>query len=127
MLGATQFDTATLTYDALGRVTTGLRPDWYHTQFVYHDVHRVKRAKDAVGQLRDYAFDPNRNLLSEGLTVNNVLVDQRTFAYDLSDARIARTPPSPPSSPPWPATSRPHPIPEPPRLARPRRDAKRAI
>jgi len=90
VIGAGEFDTATLTYDALGRVTAGLRPDWYTTQAQYDAVDRVTRGTDAVGQLRDYSYDPNGNLLAETLRVGNVQLDQRLRSYDLSDRLLAK-------------------------------------
>jgi RHS repeat-associated protein len=84
-----ELDNATLGYDALGRVTTGLRPDWYATQAVYDAVDRVTRATDAVGQLRDLAYDANGNVLRESLTVGGTLWDERKYGYDMSDRRIS--------------------------------------
>ena len=82
--------TATLTYDALGRVTQGLRPDWYPTQAFYDAVDRVIRGTDQLGQLRDYTYDPNGNLVRESLTVGTTLADDRTATYDLSDRKITQ-------------------------------------
>src|SRR5207244_2353619 len=82
--------TATLTYDALGRVTQGLRPDWYPTQAFYDAVDRVIRGTDAVGQLRDYTYDPNGNLVRESLVAGTTVVDDRTATYDLSDRKITQ-------------------------------------
>jgi RHS repeat-associated protein len=87
-INASEFDTATLAYDALGRATTGLRPDWYATQSIYDAVDRVIRGTDAVGQLRDFTYDANGNLIRESLTVGSTLWDEQKFDYDLSDRRI---------------------------------------
>jgi len=88
IIGASEFDTASLAYDALGRVTTGIRDDWYATQFVYDDVDRVVRGTDATGNLRDYSYDANGNPMGESLTVGNTLLDQRSASYDLSDRKV---------------------------------------
>jgi len=50
----------------------------------------VTRGTDAVGQLRDFSYDPNGNLLAETLRVSNVQLDQRLRSYDLSDRLLAK-------------------------------------
>ncbi|MBI3345265.1 MAG: type IV secretion protein Rhs [Gammaproteobacteria bacterium] len=92
LIDATEFDSASLSYDPLGRVKTGLNEDWYPTQFVYDDVDRVIKGTDTAGQLRDYQYDPNGNPSNTGLTVPvagvPTLVDQASASYDLSDRTL---------------------------------------
>jgi RHS repeat-associated protein len=88
-----EFDTADLRYDSYGRVTTGLRGDWYPTQFSYDFyLDRVIKATDAVGQLRDYTYDANGNPTGETLSlmVNNAMerVDNTAAIFDFSDRKI---------------------------------------
>lgn len=78
-------------YDALGRQTTGLTAGWYLTTMVYDSVDRVVSASDAMGNLRDLAYDANGNLTGQTLTqiVNGLgqLRDSSGAAYDQSDRR----------------------------------------
>ncbi|MFA5026974.1 MAG: DUF6531 domain-containing protein, partial [Candidatus Methylomirabilota bacterium] len=84
-------DEASLAYDSLDRLTQGLTAAWYPTTFEYDALDRVIRGTDALGQLRDYAFDANGNLAGERLLVDGALVDQRSFDYDLADRRVRTT------------------------------------
>lgn len=52
---------ATLSYDTLGRLKTGIDSDWYPTSFSYDSVDRITQATDRLGKLRDYYFDANGN------------------------------------------------------------------
>ncbi|KAF0218592.1 MAG: RHS repeat-associated core domain-containing [Geobacteraceae bacterium] len=92
---AGEFDSASLTYDALGRVKTGINTDWYPTQVEYDDVDRVVKATDGTGNLRDYAYDPNGNPAQEKLvlTINAIptLLDSKSAGYDLSDRKQSAT------------------------------------
>jgi len=85
-------DTATLTYDALGRVTRGIRADWYPTQFVYDAVDRIVQGSDDVGNLREYTYDANGNLLMDSLTqtVNGAptLLDRTVSIFDYADRKL---------------------------------------
>ena len=86
---------ATLGYDSLGRLTTGIDTGWQATQFVYDTVDRITRASDRLGKLRDYRFDANGNPLGQQLiaSVNGTatLVDSTSARYDDSDRLIAAT------------------------------------
>lgn len=84
-------DVAPLAYDNLGRVTQGLRDDWYSVTYQYDAVDRVVRATDGVGKLRDYRFDANGNpieqLLMDSAGTPAGKVDGTSAAYDQSDRR----------------------------------------
>jgi YD repeat-containing protein len=41
VISSGETDTATLSYDALGRTTAGITGDWYSTQFQYDTVDRI--------------------------------------------------------------------------------------
>jgi YD repeat-containing protein len=90
-IASSEFDTATLTYDTLGRVTQGITDAWYPTQFVYNALDRVIRSTDANGKLRDYEFDVNGNPKRQSLTIASTLLDQATTSYDLSDRKATTT------------------------------------
>lgn len=91
----TESDTATLVYDSLGRVKTGINADWEQTKFEYDDVDRIKKATDALGNLRDYIYDANGNPTEEQLVlpINGfaTLVDSNSASYDLSDRKHTST------------------------------------
>jgi len=95
IIAADEFDTATLSYDGLGRVRSGIDADWQPTRFEYDDVDRVVRGTDATGNLRDYGYDANGNPLSERLVVpaNGIptLVDSASAGYDMSDRKVTGT------------------------------------
>lgn len=90
-----EYDSATLSYDRLGRLTGGINADWYPTAFVYDDVDRLIRGTDDTGNLRDYCYDANGNPMAESLTVavNGVptLMDSARASYDLSDRKETGT------------------------------------
>ncbi|GAB4512556.1 MAG: hypothetical protein Tsb0026_16580 [Sulfuricaulis sp.] len=90
-ISASEFDTANLTYDGLGRVTTGIDADWHPKQYFYDSLDRVTRATDAVGNLRDYVYDQNGNPAGERLvmSINGVPTqqDSSSISYDSSDRR----------------------------------------
>lgn len=89
---ATEFDTASLSYDALGRTLNGLGGSWYATQFEYDDVDRVTRTTDAVGQTRALVYDANGNPIGNILEAdaNGVAtrIDQSFNIFDFSDRKI---------------------------------------
>lgn len=95
IIATDEFDTATLSYDGLGRVRSGIDDDWQPTRFEYDEVDRVVRGTDATGNLRDYGYDANGNPLSERLIVpvNGIptLVDSASAGYDMSDRNITST------------------------------------
>ncbi len=95
IIAADEFDTATLSYDGLGRVRSGIDADWQPTRFEYDDVDRVVKGTDATGNLRDYDYDANGNPLSERLVVaaNGIptLVDSASASYDMSDRKVTST------------------------------------
>lgn len=82
-------DTATLSYDSLGRLEQGVRGDWEVVSYGYDALGRIKQGTDDNGYLRDYAYDGNGNPVREELIVQGgqspVLVDQYTATYDLLD------------------------------------------
>jgi RHS repeat-associated protein len=86
----TVYGTASLAYDALGRITSGLRADWYPTQAQYDDLDRLTSATDDFGVVRRFTFDANGNLVST--VVPSVRpVPEASFTYDASDRRAAST------------------------------------
>ena len=84
-------DIATNVYDGLGRLTQGVRADWYPVSYQYDDVDRVIRATDAVGKLRDLRFDANGNpieqVLMDASSTPAGKVDGTSAAYDQSDRK----------------------------------------
>ena len=86
---STECDSATLVYDALGRLTSGIDANWYPVQYEYDDVDRIIKTTDANGNLRDIEFDENGNQSSQKLVVdiNDIatILDQTNTYYDLSD------------------------------------------
>lgn len=92
VLSTVECDTSpTMTYDTLGRATLSLRPDWYAVAANYDSVDRVIQSTDAFGNLRDYQFDANGNLIQNRLVINGYPIDQANFGYDLSDRRTTLT------------------------------------
>lgn len=89
-ISASEFDSQTLTYDSLGRATTGIRPDWYVTQSAYDAVDRVIQGTDQLGNLRTFSYDANGNPSSQSLNIGG-FADLMTYAYDLSDRRVEST------------------------------------
>lgn len=89
---ASTVNTATLGYDSLGRLTSGVDADWYSTQFKYDDLDRPYQATDRLGQLRTYQFDANGNTVGQSLTIStagvSTLVDSSSSRYDDSDRVI---------------------------------------
>ncbi|RTL29129.1 MAG: type IV secretion protein Rhs [Burkholderiales bacterium] len=89
---ASTVNTATLGYDSLGRLTSGVDADWYSTQFNYDDLDRPYQATDRLGQLRTYQFDANGNAVGQSLTISiagvSTLVDSSSSRYDDSDRVI---------------------------------------
>lgn len=84
-------DVANLTYDALGRVKTGIDADWHPTQYDYDDVDRIIRGTDRVGKIRDYKYDSNGNPSEQRLVQPvagvNTLIDSTSARYDLADRK----------------------------------------
>ncbi|MDI1348680.1 RHS repeat-associated core domain-containing protein [Aquabacterium sp.] len=89
---ASTVNTATLRYDPLGRLTSGVDADWYATQYNYDDLDRPMEATDRLGQLRSYQFDANGNAVGQSLTANvngvSTQVDSSSTRYDDSDRAI---------------------------------------
>jgi YD repeat-containing protein len=79
-------DVATLTYDTLGRLVTGVRDNWYDTYAQYDELDRVVTFKDDFGKLRSNSYDPNGNLIKTWL-VNGNSADVTTLTYDLADRK----------------------------------------
>lgn len=97
MIDATEYDTATLSYDSLGRMKSGIDGDWQATVFEYDDVDRMTKGTDANGNLRDYTFDANGNPVGQKLSmqINGVptILDNTGASYDLSDRKQTATDP----------------------------------
>jgi RHS repeat-associated protein len=83
---ADEVDVATQAFDALGRMTRGLGPDWYQVEYEYDANDRVVAATDALGNLRRFRFDGSGKLVQERLegTREGVasLEDSRSIEYD---------------------------------------------
>ncbi|HBG05564.1 MAG: hypothetical protein A2075_07590 [Geobacteraceae bacterium GWC2_58_44] len=94
-IAAGEYDIASLTYDSLGRMKTGIDGDWQRTVYDYDDVDRVTRGTDATGNQRDYIYDANGNPSGQTLvlTYNELpkLLDSSSSSYDLSDRRETTT------------------------------------
>ena len=92
-LGTVECDTSpTMIYDTLGRATLSLRPDWYTVAASYDSVDRVIQRTDDFGNLRDYQFDTNGKIhIQNRLVIKGFPIDQRNFAYDMSDRRTSGT------------------------------------
>lgn len=90
-MAAGEYDSASFTYDSLGRMKTGVDADWQPLSTDYDALDRVTRATDAVGQPRDYTYDANGNLAEVRLDtlVDGVptRVDSWAARYDLADRR----------------------------------------
>ena len=86
---------ATLGYDTLGRLTSGIDADWYPTTRSVDSVDRVTQATDPLGNLRAFSYDANGNPVGERLTLTlsgiPTLVDSRAARYDEADRLLART------------------------------------
>ncbi|MBC7994368.1 MAG: type IV secretion protein Rhs, partial [Rhizobacter sp.] len=81
---------ASVVFDTLGRVRTGIDADWQPTQYAYDDADRMTQRSDATGRLRTLRYDDNNNLLGERLDVDGVLADSRSSSYDLNDRRLTQ-------------------------------------
>jgi RHS repeat-associated protein len=78
---------ATFTYDALGRLKSGLDARWYAVAYEYDDLGRVLAGTDGFGQQRGFAYDDNGNPVGEELVVDAQRHDSSSASYDLSDRR----------------------------------------
>lgn len=82
-----------LGYDDLGRPTADITSNWYPITKNYDSVDRITRMTDAVGNLRDFKYDPNGNPIEESLVLapngTNSLIDHSAAQYDISDRRTA--------------------------------------
>ena len=83
--------TATLVYDNLGRLKTGIDADWYATQFTYDAADRRITGTDTTGNQRTYQFDTNNNATGERLDINSNLIDSRSSAFDANDRQMSST------------------------------------
>jgi RHS repeat-associated protein len=81
-------ESAQLQHDTLGRQTIGIRPDWYPVQASYDVVDRLVQATDPIGNLRNYLYDANGNLLGDQIVAGGSITDNLSFSYDHSDRRI---------------------------------------
>jgi RHS repeat-associated protein len=88
--GATT-QSASLTYDSLGRLKTGVDASFETTQFTYDALDRIIQATDRLGNLRDYRFDANGNPVGQRLLLAGSQVDSSSQRYDDSDRAIAAT------------------------------------
>jgi len=74
--------TATVTYDTLGRQTQGIDASWYATQTHYDDNNRTTQSSDSQGQLHSYTYDQDNQLLQRQLLIGNTLYDSEHHTYD---------------------------------------------
>jgi RHS repeat-associated protein len=79
--------TATLLYDPLGRIKTGIDGDWHSRQFSYDSLDRVTLATDALGNTRSFQYDINDNPTGQRLDINGRLIDSRSTSFDANDRR----------------------------------------
>ncbi|MFH0809771.1 MAG: hypothetical protein V2A77_04810, partial [Pseudomonadota bacterium] len=91
VIAGSEYYSADIVSDSLGRVTHGIDEDWYEKDYVYDRLDRVVRGTDAFGRPRDYTFDPNGNLLEDSLTVGGVVRDCTSYTFDLSDRKTRST------------------------------------
>jgi RHS repeat-associated protein len=86
---ASTVNSASPTYDTLGREKTGVDAHWYPTQSGYDALDRLAQGTDAFGNLRTFQFDPNNNPTGQTLTlpVNGTptLIDSSSILYDDTD------------------------------------------
>lgn len=83
--------TATLAYDTLGRLKTGIDADWYTTQFNYDSADRRISGTDATGNQRTYQFDANNNAIGERLDIGGNLIDSYSKVLDANDRQKSMT------------------------------------
>ena len=82
---------ATLSYDNLGRLTSGIDASWQATQFSYDALDRITQATDRLGNLRNYSFDANGNSVGQRLVVAGSQLDSSASSYDDADRVSTRT------------------------------------
>ncbi len=95
IISDSEYDSATLAYDSLGRTTAGLTADWYPTEIHYDATDRIIKATDANGYLRDYRYDENGNPIEEQLVVVTDglprLHDAKSAGYNDADRKETAT------------------------------------
>jgi len=74
--------TATVTYDTLGRQTQGIDASWYATETHYDANNRISQSTDSQGQLHSYTYDQDNQLLQRQLLIANTLYDSEQHRYD---------------------------------------------
>jgi YD repeat-containing protein len=85
--GTVSTQVATLLYDNLGRIKTGIDGDWHSRQFSYDPLDRVTLATDALGNTRSFQYDSNDNPTGQRLDINGRLIDTRSSSFDQKDRR----------------------------------------
>lgn len=94
VIASDESDSAGFAYDGYNRLKDGIDADWHPTQFEYDDVDRVVRGSDALGNLRDYAYDNNGNPVGDKLKLPMgvlTLLDSSSATYDQSDRKASVT------------------------------------
>jgi YD repeat-containing protein len=79
--------TASVSYDSLGRAILGINDNWYTKTFNYNTNDQRIEATDAFGKQRSYEFDANGNVIGERLLINNQLHDSRYADFDWLDRK----------------------------------------
>ncbi len=82
---------ATLGYDPLGRLKSGVDKNWYPIVLNYDALDRVIETTDPVGNQRTIQFDSNNNRTGERLDINGVLIDSNSAHFDIDDRRDSIT------------------------------------
>lgn len=82
---------ATLTYDSLGRLLTGVNGSLEATQFAYDTLDRIVQATDPLGNFRSYGFDANGNPTGQRLVIAGSQIDSSSRRFDDADRAIAAT------------------------------------
>jgi len=93
---ATECVTANSTFDNFGRLINGVSDNWYAIDRQYDEVDRVIKATDAVGNMRDTAYDANGNIIRKWLSMDRgdgviQLMDESLTTYDDVDRAATTT------------------------------------
>lgn len=77
-------DVATLNYDTLGRLQSGVNERFEPVEYRYDLLDRVVRGTDDLGGIRDYGYDDNGNADYQALNVFKVLNSYQNGEYQFS-------------------------------------------